>query len=117
MHNFTDEQLVISVRTLFGGGTDTTAGTLTWALVNMVEYPEIRRKVQEEIGKVAGSSQYVTLEHKGESNMIVINSQKQVVTRKKAEEIFDRVLIYRRGQSCYATTKVTATTTATTRQR
>ncbi|XP_055343575.1 cytochrome P450 2C15-like isoform X2 [Paramacrobiotus metropolitanus] len=61
---FDDEQLVISVRTLFGAGTDTTAGTLCWCLLYMIEHPEVQRKVQEEIDQLLGNSQLVTMEHK-----------------------------------------------------
>ncbi|XP_068100631.1 cytochrome P450 2K1-like [Hyperolius riggenbachi] len=46
---FNDENLVHSILDLFAAGTDTTSTTLRWAILLMMKYPEIQKKVQEEI--------------------------------------------------------------------
>ncbi|NP_001316427.1 cytochrome P450 2AC1 [Gallus gallus] len=53
---FDDENLTEVVRNLFTAGMDTTATTLRWGLLLMMKYPEIQKKVQEEIDRVIGSN-------------------------------------------------------------
>ncbi|KAM6464183.1 cytochrome P450 2K6-like isoform 1-T1 [Liasis olivaceus] len=59
------ENLEAVVDDLFVAGTETTATTLRWAILLMMKYPEIQRKVQEEIAKVIGDLQPRT-EHRAE---------------------------------------------------
>uniref|UniRef100_A0A8C0KJJ9 Cytochrome P450 2K6-like n=1 Tax=Canis lupus dingo TaxID=286419 RepID=A0A8C0KJJ9_CANLU len=54
---FSDENLVALVSNLFAAGTETTATTLCWALLLMMRYPEVQKKVCDEITKVVGSAQ------------------------------------------------------------
>ncbi len=52
--HISDKTLVASVGNLFGGGTDTTANTLYWALLAILRYPEVQHQVQKEIDDVVG---------------------------------------------------------------
>ncbi|KAL8175359.1 UNVERIFIED_CONTAM: hypothetical protein K2H54_020619 [Gekko kuhli] len=49
---FCDENILASVLDLVMAGTETTATTLQWSVLLMMKYPEIQRKVQEEIKMV-----------------------------------------------------------------
>uniref|UniRef100_A0A8C6XUX3 Cytochrome P450 family 2 subfamily W member 1 n=1 Tax=Naja naja TaxID=35670 RepID=A0A8C6XUX3_NAJNA len=52
---FHNPNVVASVLDLVMAGTETTATTLQWAILLMMKYPEIQRKVQQEIQQVLGS--------------------------------------------------------------
>ncbi|KAL7388151.1 hypothetical protein ABVT39_008213 [Epinephelus coioides] len=54
---FHNENLMVTVLNLFGGGTNTTATTMRWALMLMAKYPKIQDQVQEELSRVIGSRQ------------------------------------------------------------
>jgi Cytochrome P450 len=49
-------------RDLFMAGTDTTFNSITYALVYMVKYPHVQRKVQEELDSVVGGDRLPGLE-------------------------------------------------------
>ncbi|XP_040203586.1 cytochrome P450 2C5-like [Rana temporaria] len=53
---FTNENLTALVTDLFSAGMETTSTTLRWGILLMITYPDIQRKVQNEIEKVIGSS-------------------------------------------------------------
>ncbi|XP_075057404.1 cytochrome P450 2K1-like [Mixophyes fleayi] len=60
-----DDNLTVLVVNLFGAGMETTTTTLRWGLLLMMKYPEIQKKVQNEIKRVIGSAQPQT-EHRKE---------------------------------------------------
>ncbi|XP_057697484.1 cytochrome P450 2J4-like isoform X2 [Corythoichthys intestinalis] len=53
---FNIESLNVSILDLFEAGTESTATTLRWAIVYMMHYPDIQKKVQTEIDNVIGQS-------------------------------------------------------------
>uniref|UniRef100_A0A8B9JLV9 Cytochrome P450 2J2-like n=1 Tax=Astyanax mexicanus TaxID=7994 RepID=A0A8B9JLV9_ASTMX len=53
---FNIESLVVATLDMFEAGTETAATTLRWGLLYMMKYPEIQKKVQEEIDRVIGQS-------------------------------------------------------------
>ncbi|OQV12035.1 Cytochrome P450 2J2 [Hypsibius exemplaris] len=61
---FSSDQLLRSVLNLFGAGTETTATTLAWAILYLLDKPDVYDKVQKEIDGVIGDGQYPTMEVK-----------------------------------------------------
>ncbi|NP_001085210.1 cytochrome P450 family 2 subfamily E member 1 L homeolog [Xenopus laevis] len=54
---FHDQNLTVLLADLFGAGMETTSTTLRWGLLFMMKYPEVQKKVQDEIDRVIGSAQ------------------------------------------------------------
>ncbi|XP_075125372.1 cytochrome P450 2K4-like [Leptodactylus fuscus] len=54
---FHDENLIALVENVFTAGMESTATTLRWGILLMMKYPEIQRKVHNEIDAVIGSAQ------------------------------------------------------------
>nr|XP_002122620.1 cytochrome P450 2U1-like [Ciona intestinalis] len=54
--SFTQNQLIAMVRDLFMAGTDTTSSTTCWIILFLCRYPEVQRKMQEEVDQVLGSN-------------------------------------------------------------
>ncbi|KAJ7992925.1 hypothetical protein DPEC_G00267130 [Dallia pectoralis] len=58
---FNTENLLVCTLDLFEAGMEPTATTLRWALVFMINYPEIQVKVQAEIDRVIGQSRQANM--------------------------------------------------------
>ncbi|KAJ6651183.1 hypothetical protein lerEdw1_021217 [Lerista edwardsae] len=54
---FHNDNLRNVIANLFAAGTETTSTTLRWGLLLMMKYPDIQKKVQEEIATVVGTAQ------------------------------------------------------------
>ncbi|XP_013395423.1 cytochrome P450 2C15 isoform X4 [Lingula anatina] len=52
---FTEFQLLTTVEELFFAGMDTTVATLRWALLLLILYPDLQKKVHDELDSVIGS--------------------------------------------------------------
>ncbi|XP_063771234.1 cytochrome P450 2K6-like isoform X1 [Pseudophryne corroboree] len=52
-----NDNLTALIADLFGAGMDTTTTTLRWGFLLMMKYPDIQKKVQNEIERVVGSAQ------------------------------------------------------------
>ncbi|XP_072041400.1 cytochrome P450 2C5-like [Amphiura filiformis] len=52
--HFSDVELRAVIGDFFGAGTETTATTLRWALLYMLKYPAVQKKVHEELDSVIG---------------------------------------------------------------
>ena len=64
---FSEKQLLGSLFDLFLAGTDTTSTTTIWAMVFMIENPDVMRKVQEEIDNNIGRQKMLTSSDRGQS--------------------------------------------------
>ncbi|KAI1892060.1 hypothetical protein AGOR_G00150090 [Albula goreensis] len=58
---FRTENLAFCTVDLFEGGTETTTNTMRWALLYMIKYPDVQKKVQAEIDRVIGQSRQPTM--------------------------------------------------------
>lgn len=56
------ENLTNNLMDFFMAGSETTSTTLTWAMLYMVRYPQVQRKVQEELDTVVGRNRNPTLQ-------------------------------------------------------
>ncbi|XP_075056908.1 uncharacterized protein LOC142143093 [Mixophyes fleayi] len=62
---FHNDNLTVLVGNLFAAGMETTTTTLRWGLLLMMKYPDIQKKVQNEIERVIGSAS-PKIEHRKE---------------------------------------------------
>ncbi|CAG2229040.1 CYP2U1 [Mytilus edulis] len=53
--------LFSTIADLFAAGTDTTATTLDWSLLYMIQYPDVQKRCQEEITKFIGAGRMVRI--------------------------------------------------------
>ncbi|KAL7871968.1 hypothetical protein SRHO_G00069510, partial [Serrasalmus rhombeus] len=61
---FNIETLVVATLDMLEAGTETAAATIRWGLLFMMKYPEIQKKVQEEIDRVIGQSRQPSMADK-----------------------------------------------------
>ncbi|PAA74695.1 hypothetical protein BOX15_Mlig013607g2 [Macrostomum lignano] len=61
---FNDTRLTMAVSDLFIAGTDTTANTLRWAILYMIDNPDVCEKVHEEVAKAIGNDRLPTMQDK-----------------------------------------------------
>ncbi|XP_067086386.1 cytochrome P450 2J2-like [Osmerus mordax] len=61
---FFEENMVLTVADLFLAGTDTTSTTLRWALIYMMEHPEIQERCHEEIISVLGFNRSPSMDNR-----------------------------------------------------
>ncbi|OCT83135.1 cytochrome P450 2D17 [Xenopus laevis] len=59
--NFNEQNLLLTIADLFSAGTETTTTTLRWGLLFMLLYPNVQRKVHEEIDQVIGRTRKPTM--------------------------------------------------------
>lgn len=62
---FTEKSLYGNVQGLIFGGTDTTKTGLAWLLIAMAEYPEIQRKIQNELDSVISRDGFLPWDQRG----------------------------------------------------
>jgi cytochrome P450 len=61
---FTAEQLESLIGDLFAAGTETTATTIRWAIVYLLNNMDIQNKMRKEIDEVVGSGRHPTMSDK-----------------------------------------------------
>ncbi|KAM6350619.1 LOW QUALITY PROTEIN: uncharacterized protein FN964_007599 [Alca torda] len=76
---FHDDNLIASILDLVMAGTETIATTLQWSILLMMKYPEIQKKVQEEIGRTVKAGSWATYEDR--KNMPYTNAVLHEVQR------------------------------------
>ena len=62
--HLSDSNLLAVLDDLFLAGTETTSTTLRWAILYMIAFPDVQRKVREEIDRVVGRSRVPKLSDK-----------------------------------------------------
>ena len=55
------ENLANTLFDLFLAGSETTSTTLTWAALYMIRYPQVQKKVQDELDRVVGTDKHPSL--------------------------------------------------------
>ncbi|CAH2073788.1 unnamed protein product [Thlaspi arvense] len=55
----TRENIKAFIMNIYGGGTDTSATTVEWALAELINHPEMMKKAQQEIEQVVGNKRLV----------------------------------------------------------
>ena len=63
--HLSDLELLAVLDDLFLAGTETTSTTLRWAILYMIAFPDVQRKVHEEIDRVVGRNRLPKLSDKG----------------------------------------------------
>uniref|UniRef100_A0A8C7EEY4 Steroid 17-alpha-hydroxylase/17,20 lyase n=1 Tax=Nothoprocta perdicaria TaxID=30464 RepID=A0A8C7EEY4_NOTPE len=56
--SLTDDHLLMTVGDIFGAGVETTTTVLKWAVLYLLHYPEVQRKIQEEMDQHIGLARH-----------------------------------------------------------
>ncbi|XP_046662956.1 farnesoate epoxidase-like [Homalodisca vitripennis] len=77
---FSDEDLIVVASDLFFAGAESTSNSCEFVLLYMILYPEVQRKMQEEIDRVLGRSRKPVLEDKAQMHytMAVLNEVERI---------------------------------------
>ncbi|CAK8698282.1 unnamed protein product [Clavelina lepadiformis] len=67
--SFTDEQLLICLRDLYVAGTETTSGSIYWALLGLLHHPDYHEKIVEEVDLVLGTDRSPSMSIKNKMPM------------------------------------------------
>ena len=80
LHNiaFSEEQLTVILMDLFLAGAETTSTTLTWSLINLMQYPEKQKKIHDEIDNILGD-EVPNLDYKGRYVVFLDNRLNRIV--------------------------------------
>nr|QLC36640.1 cytochrome P450 17A1 [Kryptolebias hermaphroditus] len=60
-----DDHLLMTVGDIFGAGVETTTTVLKWAVTYLIHYPEVQRRIQEELDTKIGVDRYPQLSDRG----------------------------------------------------
>ncbi|CAH1775797.1 unnamed protein product [Owenia fusiformis] len=63
-HWFTEEQLMWNIEDLFIAGTETTTTFLGWSFLMMLHYPDVQKRVQQEIHDIVGTDRLPSMTDK-----------------------------------------------------
>ncbi|GAB6033314.1 hypothetical protein CHUAL_013084 [Chamberlinius hualienensis] len=61
---FTNDSFLSNLRVLYITGVETTAGSMKWILKYLAAYPDVQRKIQEELDRVIGHDRHPTMADK-----------------------------------------------------
>ena len=99
---FSEEQLTVILMDLFLAGAETTSTTLTWSLINLMQYPEKQKKIHDEIDNILGD-EVPNLDYKGRYVVFLDNRLNRIIIVLRGSKhcnlwnivIFFKVAIYR----------------------
>jgi len=78
-HYYSKIQLANCVFDLWFAGQETTSSTMTWGIAYMIRYPDVQKKLHEELDRVIGSDRMITVADKPElpyTQAVVIEIQR-----------------------------------------
>jgi len=78
-HGWGDDALMANCVDTFGGGSDSSANTISWTIAYLIKYPEIQKKLQQEVDKYLPKTKIPTLDDV--PNLPYLNATIQEVMR------------------------------------
>ncbi|XP_068251183.1 cytochrome P450 2L1-like [Palaemon carinicauda] len=67
---FNEEDLMKVIFDLFSAGFDTTSNMLRWMIVYAAKYPDVQRRIQEQIDQVVPRGEFPTNQHKSQLSLV-----------------------------------------------